>query len=59
MAGRKEGVCWLVAAAVVAALSGCASVPDAIKGTTPTPQQDLVRDERAAAVCRPGSAFWR
>lgn len=34
---------WLVAAAVVAALSGCASVPDAIKGTTPTPQQDLVR----------------
>ncbi|MBL0812841.1 Slp family lipoprotein, partial [Klebsiella michiganensis] len=33
----------LVAAAVVAALSGCASVPDAIKGTTPTPQQDLAR----------------
>ena len=25
------------------ALSGCVSVPDAIKGTSPTPQQDLVR----------------
>ncbi|ALB63046.1 Starvation lipoprotein Slp paralog [Cronobacter condimenti 1330] len=24
-------------------LSGCVSVPDAIKGTSPTPQQDLVR----------------
>ena len=43
MAGQKRVVRWLVAAAVVAALSGCASVPDAIKGTTPTPQQDLVR----------------
>ena len=43
MAGQKTVVRWLVAAAVVAALSGCASVPDAIKGTTPTPQQDLVR----------------
>lgn len=43
MAGQKRGVRWLVAAAVFAALSGCASVPDAIKGTTPTPQQDLVR----------------
>ena len=43
MAGQKRGVRWFVAAAMVAALSGCASVPDAIKGTTPTPQQDLVR----------------
>lgn len=34
---------WLLAGAVVAALSGCVSVPDAIKGSSPTPQQDLVR----------------
>jgi outer membrane lipoprotein len=43
MAGQKAVGRWLGAAAVVAALSGCVSVPDAIKGTTPTPQQDLVR----------------
>lgn len=43
MAGQKRGVRWFVAATMFAALSGCASVPDAIKGTTPTPQQDLVR----------------
>ncbi|QGN38625.1 Slp family lipoprotein [Klebsiella oxytoca] len=43
MTGQKTVVRWVVAAACVAALSGCVSVPDAIKGTTPTPQQDLVR----------------
>ncbi len=43
MAGQKQGVRWLLAAAVAVALSGCVSVPDAIKGTSPTPQQDLVR----------------
>ncbi|WP_075181962.1 Slp family lipoprotein [Pantoea sp. 1.19] len=34
-----------VAAAVVMALSlsGCVSVPDSVKGTSPTPQQDLAR----------------
>jgi outer membrane lipoprotein len=32
-----------MAGAVAVALSGCVSVPDAIKGTSPTPQQDLVR----------------
>ena len=43
MAGQKQGVRWLLAATVAVALSGCVSVPDAIKGTSPTPQQDLVR----------------
>jgi hypothetical protein len=32
-----------MAGAVAIALSGCVSVPDAIKGSSPTPQQDLVR----------------
>ncbi len=31
MAGQKQGVRWLLAAAVAVALSGCVSVPDAIK----------------------------
>nr|WP_318381367.1 Slp family lipoprotein [uncultured Enterobacter sp.] len=43
MAGRLNVVRWLVAGVAVAALSGCVSVPDAIKGSSPTPQQDLVR----------------
>lgn len=33
----------MMAGIVAAALSGCVTVPDAIKGTSPTPQQDLVR----------------
>ena len=33
---------WLALFAALA-LSGCVSVPDAIKGTSPTPQQDLAR----------------
>lgn len=32
-----------VLAAAVLSLSGCVTVPDAIKGTSPTPQDDLVR----------------
>jgi outer membrane lipoprotein len=40
---KKVGRSLLLAAAVAVALSGCVSVPDAIKGTSPTPQQDLVR----------------
>ncbi|VDR26461.1 Outer membrane protein slp precursor [Raoultella terrigena] len=43
MAGQTKVVRWLLAGAAAAALSGCVSVPDAIKGSTPTPQQDLVR----------------
>ncbi|MBK4713843.1 MULTISPECIES: Slp family lipoprotein [Tenebrionibacter/Tenebrionicola group] len=38
---KKAG--WLSAAVLTLMLSGCATVPDAIKGTSPTPQQDLVR----------------
>lgn len=33
----------LLAGIIVAALSGCVSIPGAIKGSSPTPQQDLVR----------------
>ncbi|MFC3395692.1 Slp family lipoprotein [Brenneria rubrifaciens] len=32
-----------IAVAAVSMLAGCVSVPDAIKGTSPTPQDDLVR----------------
>lgn len=43
MASRKQVVRGLLAGLVIAALSGCASVPDAVKGTSPMPQQDLGR----------------
>ena len=43
MASQKRGMRWLLVGVVAAALSGCVSVPDAIKGTSPTPQDDLVR----------------
>ncbi|HAT1618647.1 TPA: Slp family lipoprotein [Raoultella planticola] len=43
MAGQTKAVRWLLAGAVAVALSGCVSVPDVIKGSSPTPQQDLVR----------------
>ncbi|SEL32160.1 outer membrane lipoprotein [Kosakonia sacchari] len=43
MAGQKKVMRWLLAGLATAVLSGCVSVPDAIKGTSPTPQDDLVR----------------
>lgn len=43
MASQKRVVRGLLAGLVMAALSGCVSVPDEIKGTSPTPQQDLTR----------------
>lgn len=43
MAGRNQVGRWLLAGMVMLAASGCVSVPDAIKGSSPTPQQDLVR----------------
>lgn len=45
MAGLKIAVKsrFLLAALVSVMLSGCVTVPDAIKGTSPTPQDDLVR----------------
>lgn len=59
MASQTKVVCGLLAGLVMAVLSGCASVPESIRGTSPTPQQDLVRDGRAAAVRRAGSALRR
>ncbi|MGL4726051.1 MAG: Slp family lipoprotein [Scandinavium sp.] len=43
MASQKRVVRGLLTGLVMAALSGCVSVPDEIKGTSPTPQQDLTR----------------
>ena len=43
MAVQTKVVRLLMAGVVATALSGCVTVPDAIKGSSPTPQQDLVR----------------
>ncbi|WES66521.1 Slp/YeaY family lipoprotein [Superficieibacter sp. HKU1] len=43
MAVQKQSVRWIAAGALAMALSGCVTIPDAIKGSSPTPQQDLVR----------------
>lgn len=43
MAVQKYVVRLLTVGALALALTGCISVPDAIKGSSPTPQQDLVR----------------
>src|SRR5476649_1790500 len=40
--GRRRGLS-AAGLALILALAGCASVPDAVRGTSPTPQQDLVR----------------
>ena len=50
MAVRTKVVRLIMAGAVAIALSGCVSVPDAIKGSSPTPQQDLVRVMNAPAL---------
>ncbi|PUX51763.1 Slp family lipoprotein, partial [Cronobacter sakazakii] len=43
MVGQQSMVRSGLLALSVLLVSGCVSVPDAIKGTSPTPQQDLVR----------------
>lgn len=43
MAVQTKVVRLFIAGAIAVALSGCVTVPDAIKGSSPTPQQDLVR----------------
>ncbi|CAM8679907.1 Slp family lipoprotein [Leclercia adecarboxylata] len=43
MAVQKYVVRLLTVGALALALTGCISVPDAIQGSSPTPQQDLVR----------------
>lgn len=43
MASQRKVVHGLLAGLVITALSGCVSVPESIRGTSPTPQQDLVR----------------
>ncbi|AFI90260.1 Slp family lipoprotein [Pectobacterium parmentieri] len=46
---RKSARLSMIAAAVLL-LSGCVTVPDAIKGTSPTPQDDLVRVMNAPQI---------
>lgn len=43
MGGRQQIVRGIILGVALVALSGCVTVPDAIKGSSPTPQQDLVR----------------
>ncbi|EOW6741126.1 Slp family lipoprotein [Cronobacter dublinensis] len=43
MVGQQSMMRSTILALSALLLSGCVSVPDAIKGTSPTPQQDLVR----------------
>ncbi|ACX88000.1 Slp family lipoprotein [Pectobacterium parmentieri] len=46
---RKSARLSMIAAAALL-LSGCVTVPDAIKGTSPTPQDDLVRVMNAPQI---------
>lgn len=43
MAVQKQVVKGVLAGVLALMLSGCVTIPDAIKGSSPTPQQDLVR----------------
>ena len=43
MAVQKQVVKGVFAGVLALMLSGCGTIPDAIKGSSPTPQQDLVR----------------
>ncbi len=43
MAVQKRLIKGALACAFALMLSGCVTIPDAIKGSSPTPQQDLVR----------------
>ncbi|GKW11744.1 membrane protein [Pectobacterium carotovorum subsp. carotovorum] len=45
---KKARLCIVAATALL--LSGCVTVPDAIKGTSPTPQDDLVRVMNAPQI---------
>ncbi|MEQ9886077.1 Slp family lipoprotein [Pectobacterium zantedeschiae] len=45
---KRARFCMLAAVALL--LSGCVTVPDAIKGTSPTPQDDLVRVMNAPQI---------
>ncbi|MEL7628380.1 Slp family lipoprotein [Pectobacterium aroidearum] len=45
---KKARLCLVAAAALL--LSGCVTIPDAIKGTSPTPQDDLVRVMNAPQI---------
>lgn len=51
MAVQKNVIKGILAGTFALMLSGCVTVPDAIKGSSPTPQQDLVRVMSAACSC--------
>ncbi|WLI76013.1 Slp family lipoprotein [Kosakonia sp. H02] len=50
MASQKRVMRWLLAGLATAVLSGCVTVPDAIKGSSATPQEDLVRVMNAPSL---------
>ena len=58
MAGKSFVIRGAAVGLFALALSGCVSVPDAIQGSSPTPQQDLVRVMAALSgfVCSAGVA---
>ena len=51
MAVQKQLLKGVLAGALALMLSGCVTIPDAIKGSSPMPQQDLVRVMNADAPC--------
>ena len=60
MAVQKNVIKGILAGTFALMLSGCVTVPDAIKGSSPTPQQDLVRVMSAPAAVRwSGGTLWR
>ena len=62
MAVQKNVIKGILAGTFALMLSGCVTVPDAIKGSSPTPQQDLVRvmSRRRYVIVRHagGSGWW-
>ncbi|VFS01253.1 lipoprotein [Salmonella enterica subsp. enterica serovar Typhimurium] len=60
MAVQKRLIKGALACAFALMLSGCVTIPDAIKGSSPTPQQDLVRVMNAPQLYIGQEArFWR
>lgn len=43
MVNKQRVMRWLLASVAAVALSGCVTIPASIRGTSPTPQEDLVR----------------
>lgn len=59
MAVQKNVIKGILAGTFALMLSGCVTVPDAIKGSSPTPQQDLVRVMSAPVRWSGGTLWWQ